>query len=50
MWLARLGVSEYYGSEGFDRPLSDVYSCFGGFAFDEGGYEGAATRRGWLFR
>ena len=24
-------------SEGFDRPPSDVYSCFGGFVFDEGG-------------
>ena len=23
--------------EGFDRPPSDVYSCFGGFVFDEGG-------------
>ena len=33
-------MSEYYGSEGFDRPPSEVYSCFGGFGFDEGGYEG----------
>ena len=24
----------------FDRPPSDVYSCFGGFVFDECGYEG----------
>jgi len=32
------GMSEYYGSEGFDRPPSDVYSSFGGFVFDEGGY------------
>ena len=23
--LARLGMSEYYGSEGFDHPPSDVY-------------------------
>jgi hypothetical protein len=38
--FVRLGMSEYYGSEGFDRPPSDVYSCFGGFVFDEGGYEG----------
>ena len=29
------GMSEYYGSEGFDRPPSDVYSSFGGFVFDE---------------
>ena len=27
------GMSEYYGSEGFDRPPSDVYSSFGGFVF-----------------
>ena len=32
------GMSEYYGSEGFDRPPSDVYSSSGGFVFDEGGY------------
>ena len=30
------GMSEYYGSEGFDRPPSDVYSGFGSFVFDEG--------------
>ena len=24
--LTRLGMSKYYGSEGFDRPPSDVYS------------------------
>ena len=36
--LSRFGMSEYYGSEGFDRPPSDVYSSFGGFVFDEGGY------------
>ena len=42
-------MSEYYGSEGFDRPPSDVYSSFGGFVFDEdeggyfeGGYEGGS--------
>jgi len=27
--LTRLGMSEYYGSEGVDRPPSDVY-CYGG--------------------
>ena len=32
------GMSEYYGSEGFDRPPPDVHSSFGGFVFDEGGY------------
>ena len=49
--FVRLGMSEYYGSEGFDRPPSDVYSCFGGFVFDEGGYEGSRRRlRGWLLR
>ena len=32
------GMSEYCGSEGFDRPPSDVYSSSGGFVFDEGGY------------
>ena len=31
-------MSEYYGSEGFDRPPPDVHSSFGGFVFDEGGY------------
>ena len=36
--LSRFGVSEYDGSEGFDRPPSDVYSSFGGFVFGEGGY------------
>jgi hypothetical protein len=30
--LSRFGMSEYYGSEGFDRPpWSDVYSYGGGF-------------------
>ena len=28
----------YHGSEGFDRPPSDLYSSFGGFGSDEGGY------------
>ena len=31
--FVRLGMSEYYGSEGFDRPPPDVYSCLGGFVF-----------------
>ena len=34
--LARLGMSEYYGSEGFDRPPSDVYSYGGGYFGDDG--------------
>ena len=34
--LARLGVSEYYGSEGFDHPPSDVYSYGGGYLGDDG--------------
>jgi hypothetical protein len=50
--FARLGMSEYYGSEGLDRPPSDVYSCFGGFVFDEGGYVWyeRGRLRGWLLR
>ena len=34
--LARLDMSEYYGSEGFDRPPSDVYSYGGGYFGDDG--------------
>ena len=34
--LTRLGMSEYYGSEGFDRPPSDVYSYGGGYFGDDG--------------
>ena len=34
--LSRFGVSEYDGSEGFDRPPSDVYSCGGGYFGDDG--------------
>jgi hypothetical protein len=34
--LARSGMSEYYGSEGFDHPPSDVYSYGGGFFGDDG--------------
>ena len=34
--LMRLGMSEYYGSEGFDRPPSDVYSYGGGYFGDDG--------------
>ena len=30
------GMSEYYGSEGFDRPPSDVYSYGGGYFGDDG--------------
>ena len=41
-------MSEYYGSEGSDRPPSDVYSCFGGFVFDEGGYYEGGYERGWV--
>ena len=40
-------MSEYYGSEGFDRPPSDVYSYGGGRGGDyEAGYWffGAAFR------
>ena len=33
---SRLDVSEYYGSEGFDRPPSDVYSYGGGYFGDDG--------------
>ena len=31
--LSRFGMSEYYGSEGFDRPPSDVYSYGGGYRY-----------------
>ena len=39
----RVRVLPTDASEGFDRPPavlppSDVYSCLGGFVFDEGGY------------
>ena len=34
--LSRFGMSEYYGSEGFDRPPSDVYSYGGGYFGDDG--------------
>jgi hypothetical protein len=34
--LARLGMSEYYSSEGFDHPPSDVYSYGGGYFGDDG--------------
>jgi hypothetical protein len=34
--LTRLGMSKYYGSEGFDRPPSDVYSYGGGYFGDDG--------------
>ena len=34
--LTRLGMSEYYGSEGFDHPPSDVYSYGGGYFGDDG--------------
>ena len=30
------GMSEYYGSEGFDRSPSDVYSYGGGYFGDDG--------------
>ena len=42
--LARLGMSEYYGSEGFDRPPSDVYSY--GAAAMTGGWGVSALARG----
>jgi len=29
-------MSKYYGSEGFDRPPSDVYSYGGGYFGDDG--------------
>ena len=32
--LSRFGMSEYYGSEGFDHPRLDVYSYGGGFFGD----------------
>ena len=35
-FLSRFGMSEYYGSEGFDRPPSDVYSYGGGYFGDDG--------------
>ena len=34
--LSRSGMSEYYGSEGFDHPRLDVYSYGGGFFGDDG--------------
>ena len=34
--FARLSISEYYGSEGFDHPPSDVYSYGGGYFGDDG--------------
>ena len=34
--LSRFGMSEYCGSEGFDRPPSDVYSYGGGYFGDDG--------------
>ena len=34
--LTRLGMSEYYGSECFDHPPSDVYSYGGGYFGDDG--------------
>ena len=37
--LTRLGMSEYYGSEGFNRPPSDVYSYGGGYSGDDGAGE-----------
>ena len=43
-------MSEYHGSEGYDRPPSDVYPCFGGFVFDKGGYYEGGYERGWLLR
>jgi hypothetical protein len=52
--FARLGMSEYYGSEGLDRPPSDVYSCFvaassstrvATYGTNEGGYEGGSFVR-----
>ena len=39
--LARLDMSEYYGSEGFDCPPSDVYS-YGGMS-DYFGDDGAGA-------
>ena len=42
--FVRLGMSEYYGSEGFDRPPPDVYSCLGGFVFSTRVATRAATR------
>ena len=36
------GMSEYYGSEGFDRPPPDVYSSFDEGGYFEGGYEGGS--------
>ena len=42
------GMSEYYGSEGFDRPPSDVYSSFGGFVFVRRGRLLRGWLRGWL--
>jgi len=40
-------MSEYYGSEGFDRPPSDVYSVSygGGYFGDDGAAWGVARLR-----
>jgi hypothetical protein len=41
-------MSEYYGSEGFDHPPSDVYSYGGGFFGDVGAARGvSALARPW---
>ena len=40
--LRRLGMSEYYGLEGFDRPPSDVHS-YGGAAICCFGDDGAGA-------
>ena len=49
--LAQLGMNEYYGSEGFDRPPSDVYDAglrrerlLARGAYDEYGACGMARR------
>ena len=34
IWSLELGMSEYHGSEGFDRPPLDVYSYGGGYFGD----------------
>ena len=41
--LARSGMSEYYGSEGFDHPPSGVYSYGGGFFGDVGAARGVSA-------
>ena len=43
--LTRSGMSEYYGSEGFDHPPSDVYSYGGGFFDDVGAARGVSALR-----